>query len=276
MVDVASPGKVQMRDLNAARTAYAEGDIEASKAAHGVKTHSEGHSKVGGHIKCIVFGGMDGIITTFAVVAGANGGGLSTAAILIMGFSNVFADALSMGVGEALSTKSENEYILLEKKREEWELENNPEGEIEEMVDLYVEKGMARDDAQLCIEKMAKYPKFFVNVMMVEELELQVPDEDENPWIEGAYMFGSFVFFGTIPLLAYIIFASMGMTQEFLFAIACCITGVALFGLGVGKSRVTKQIWWQCGLEVLCLGGGCAVAAYLIGALVHSALGVPA
>ena len=112
-----------------------------------------------------------------------------------------------MGVGDALSTKSENDYILMEKQREQWELDNNPQGEIEEMVDLYVQKGMEREDAQVVIEKMAKYPDFFVNVMMAEELELQVPDEDDNPWVDGAYTFGSFVFFGTIPLLGYIIFA---------------------------------------------------------------------
>ena len=107
-----------MRDLEGARNAYAKGDIEASKAAHAMKIHNEHHSAVGGHIKSIVFGGMDGIITTFAVVAGAVGGGLGTEVILILGFSSVFADAVSMGVGDALSTKSENEYILMEKARE--------------------------------------------------------------------------------------------------------------------------------------------------------------
>lgn len=93
--------------------------------------------------------GLDGIITTFAVVAGATGGGLDVHTILILGFSNIFADALSMGVGDALSTKAENEFILGEKMREEWEMKNNPEGEIDEMVDLYVEKGMSKEDAQV-------------------------------------------------------------------------------------------------------------------------------
>jgi len=46
----------------------------------------------------IVYGGLDCIITTFSIVAGANGGGLSVLTIIIIGFSNVFADAMSMGV----------------------------------------------------------------------------------------------------------------------------------------------------------------------------------
>ena len=261
-----------MRDLEGARNAYDKGDIEASKLAHATKTHGEDHSKVGGHIKSIVFGGMDGIITTFAVVAGAVGGGLGTDVILILGFSSVFADAVSMGIGDALSTKSENDYILMEKAREKWELENHPEGEIEEMIDLYVGKGMSKEDATECINRMAKYPEFFVNVMMAEELELQVPDEDENPWIDGGVTFLSFVFFGTIPLLGYLCFYAAGYTPQALFIVACVITALALFGLGVVKSRITKQLWHKSGLEVLGLGGGAACLAYLVGALVDSAV----
>lgn len=138
------------------------------------------------------------------------GAGLSVDVILILGFSSIFADAVSMGAGDAMSTKAENDYIMAEKKREEWcvaanpftnrhpraanarpgrctcrEFDNSPEGEIEEMVDLYVSKGMSREDAQVVIERMAKYRDFFVDVMMIEELELQVPGEDDNPWKDG-------------------------------------------------------------------------------------------
>ena len=82
--------------------------------------HQEGHKKFGENIKSVVYGGMDGIITTFSVVAGASGGGLDVSVILILGISNMFADALSMGMGDALSGKAEAEYILAEKAREEW------------------------------------------------------------------------------------------------------------------------------------------------------------
>jgi VIT1/CCC1 family predicted Fe2+/Mn2+ transporter len=82
----------------------------------------------------MVFGGLDGILTSFAIVAGAAGGGLDWPVVLVLGFSNIFADALSMGVGEYLSSKAHNEYVLAEKRREEWELKNHREGEIREMV----------------------------------------------------------------------------------------------------------------------------------------------
>jgi DNA damage-binding protein 1 len=126
----------------------------------------------------MIFGGLDGILTSFAIVAGAAGGNLSSSVVLILGFSNIFADALSMGVGEFLSSKAENEWIMSERRREEWELENFPEGEIKEMVEIYESRGMSKEDAELVIITMAKYKDFFVDVMMTQELELQVPDAD--------------------------------------------------------------------------------------------------
>lgn len=129
-------------------------------------------------LKPMIFGGLDGILTSFAIVSGSAGGGLSSQVVLILGFSNIFADALAMGVGEFLSSKAENEWILKERRREEWEMENYPDGEIREMIEIYTAKGMDEADATLVIKTMAKYKSFFVDVMMNHELELQVPDED--------------------------------------------------------------------------------------------------
>jgi hypothetical protein len=82
----------------------------------------------------------------------------------------------SMGVGEFLSSKATNEWILSERRREEWEMENYPEGEIKEMIDIFKTRGMSTEDATVVITTMAKYKDFFVDVMMQQELELQVSD----------------------------------------------------------------------------------------------------
>jgi hypothetical protein len=173
------------RDLEKAKEAFASRDVEASISAHDAKIaegHTEDHKKSGEYIKSIIFGGMDGIITTFAVVSGATGGGLGIDVILILGFSNIIADALSMGVGDALSTKAENEFIMKEREREAWELENHPEGEKAEMYAIFEEKGLSKEDAKRIIDIMATYPDFFVDAMMHYELEVEVPGEDDNPW----------------------------------------------------------------------------------------------
>lgn len=126
------------RDLEGARSAYKTGDASASALAHSTKAlpsaehNAEPHVEGGEFIKSIVFGGLDGILTSFAIVAGAAGAGLSVKAVLAIGISNVLADALAMGVGEYLSSKSEREYVREEHARETWEFENYPTGEISE------------------------------------------------------------------------------------------------------------------------------------------------
>lgn len=154
------------RNLQNARQAYLEKDSEASRKAHH-QVSMEQHSHSGEWIKNIVYGGLDGIITTFAVVAGSVGAGLSRQVLLILGFSSLIADAFSMGMGDALSTKAEHQYIQNERDREEWEYDNDREGEEKEMVELYQERGMDEEDARLVITKMAKYKQFFIDVMMM-------------------------------------------------------------------------------------------------------------
>lgn len=138
-----------------------------------------------------------------------------------------------MGVGEFLSSKAENEWILSERRREEWELENYPEGEMREMIEIYTNQGMSQQDAETVIRTMAKYKDFFVDVMMTQELELQVPADDHiaESMREGLVMFCSFAFFGAMPLLGYVIFPSIfpHMNEHELFLSACIVTGVVLF-----------------------------------------------
>ncbi|RUA33738.1 MAG: hypothetical protein DSY77_08710, partial [Bacteroidetes bacterium] len=88
-----------------------------------------------------VYGGIDGSITTFAVVAGAVGAGLDNAVIIILGFANLFADGFSMSIGAYMSAKSEKQNFEKQKAIEYWEVENMPETEEQEIRDIYIEKG---------------------------------------------------------------------------------------------------------------------------------------
>lgn len=229
---------------NGARKAYDGLDTEASKNFHDTRhngtMNTEMHQTEGGFLKPLIFGGLDGILTSFAIVAGAAGGSMPIPVILVLGFSNIFADALAMGVGEFLSSKAENEWILSERRRENWEMENYPEGEIREMIDIYKERGMNHEDACLVINTMAKYKDFFVDVMMAEELQLQVPEEDHKveSMKEGVVMFCAFASFGSLPLLGYVIIPAIfpDLHEELLFTAACVVTGLVLFGMGCVKS----------------------------------------
>ncbi len=269
------------KNVAEARLAYDNRDEIASARAHRKDaiemdfkgTSPEQHQKSGEFIKSIVLGGLDGIVTTFAVVSGATGGGLGVEVILVLGFSNILADALSMGVGDALSRKAEQEYILAERDREIWEMENYPEGEIQEMIEIFTKKGMTTDDAGMLIRKYAEYPDLFVEFMMNFELELQVPTQEDNPWKNGFVTFCSFIFFGLFPLLGYAMLYNTFINEQVLFIISCTVSALMFFILGAVKTKFSRKKWYYGGMEILVMGSSTAAVAYLVGFLVEEIIG---
>jgi len=133
------------------------------------------------------------------------------------------------------------------------------------MIDLYKSKGMNEEDATTIITTMAKYKDVFINQMMVDELGMIVPGEDENPWFDGAVTFASFVFFGLFPLLGYLFTIGSNLSDIELFGVSIALTGVMLFVLGAIKSQFTTQSWWASGIEILLFGGLTATVSYLAG-----------
>ena len=257
------------RDLALAKEAYNVGSVELMLKAHDAKAHQEVH---GGDesdmIKSLVFGGLDGIITTFAIVSAAVGASLSRRTVIIMGLANLVADAISMGLGDALSEKAEMDYVRREHERETWEMENNVDGEVQEMVELYEQKGVSTEDAKLILTTLAKYKEFFVEHMMQVELGLMVPDPEDNPWHKGVVTFFAFLLFGSVPLIAYIAFATVpNISDHALFGVCIAFTAVAIFLLGAVKGKVAQSSIFVSGLLMTVNGGVAATASFLIGFL---------
>ena len=147
-----------------------------SKANERVPIANEEHKSFGDYVKSIIYGGLDGIVTTFAIVTGVRGAELDTEIILVLGICNLVADGLSMGVGDFLSEKAELDYAYSEREREKWEFDNYREGEIQEMIDIYKNNhGMKHEHAETIIKTMALYPEFFIDHMMIQELDIQPP-----------------------------------------------------------------------------------------------------
>mmetsp|Transcript_32500 Transcript_32500/g.51704 ORF Transcript_32500/g.51704 Transcript_32500/m.51704 type:complete len:148 (+) Transcript_32500:507-950(+) len=144
------------------------------------------------------------------------------------------------------------------------------------MIELYQERGLTHEDAETVIRLMSEHRDFFVDIMMVEELGLQVPDGDDNPWFDGFVTFCAFVFFGFFPLLGYCVFpfAFPHLTSHQLFMIACLASGVTLFLLGAIKSNFSVKTWWRSGTEMLLIGYFVCFVAYSIGAVTKKLVGV--
>jgi len=243
-----------------AHEAYRKRDVKGLHAAH-----KEGsvHASYAHYLKSGVYGGLDGIITTFAVVAGVAGASLDVVIVLILGFSNLIADGLSMAIGDYLSSKSEQEYIEQQRKKEAWEVLHHPKGEKKEMIQIYKDRGLASKEAHKIVNIISKKKKAFVNVMLCDKLGFDL--HPANPIHGAAITFISFAAFGFVPLLAFII--PVGMNT---FNFAIILTGITLFTLGAVKVYFTERNWIKSGLETLFVGGIAALAAYLIGAFVAS------
>ncbi|CAK4513107.1 unnamed protein product [Aphanomyces euteiches] len=257
-----------------AQTAHLLQDVDASRRIHIAKMQGaapEAHLDNGGHIKSAVYGGLDGIITTFATVTSVAGSGLPHAVILILGLAHLVADGLSMGMGDVLSTQAEMDLIQHERSREVWELENFPEGEMQEMIQLYESKGISTDDATLVVNTLSKYKEAFVDIMMVEELGLMPVDEDENPLIGGFVTFGSFMLFGSVPLLSYLINLIPGVqlsSDQALWG-SCLLTALTLFLLGAVKGQYVGQKWYIAGIYMALNGTIAACMGWIIGYLLQ-------
>ena len=244
-----------------ARDAFKDKSKEASIRAHEAK--HEPHNDQGKYIKSLIYGGLDGIITTFAVVAGVAGASLNMGVVLILGFANLIGDGLSMAIGDYLSTKAENEYQQIERERETWEVEHYPEGEKKEMMGIYTSKGMNKEDAHSMVEILSRNKETWISVMMAEELG--IVEAEESPIKNAVVTFISFLVFGFIPLGAYVLSLFIAGMESWTFIIACILTATTLFILGALKVKVTMKNWFKSGLEMLIVGGVAAIAAFLIG-----------
>ena len=218
------------------------------------------------YIRQIVYGGNDGIVTTFAVVAGFAGlaaGGtaeVGVVAVLLFGLANLFADATAMGLGEFLSARSQQDVYRSIRARERHEIGANPEAEIAETVEILEDRGVSGPDAREMAAILARNPEMMADFMMQYEIGLADPT-DETPWLNGLATFASFIAFGAVPLVPYFV-APAGVGT---FTASCAATFAALLALGVLRWRVSTEGFVRCVGETLAVGGTCAVVAFAVG-----------
>ena len=210
-----------------------------------------------------VYGGIDGSVTTFAVVAGAAGAGLESSIVIILGFANLIADGFSMSVGSYLSTKSEIQNYEKHKKIEYWEVDHLPEKEREEIREIYAAKGFEGELLEKVVGTITANKDRWVDVMMKEELEMS--EENRSPIKMAATTFASFVVLGFITLFIYILDYFVPLINLNLFLVSSVLTTFVFISIGFLKSYVTQTNHIRGIFETLLLGGIAAVLAYFVG-----------
>lgn len=224
-------------------------------------------SPVASYLKEIVYGGNDGIVTTFAVVSGFAGASqgnteLVLSTVLLFGCANLLADATSMGLGNYLSERSERDVYIAEKNKETYEIVHEYEEEWQETVDILRAKGYEEEDARAMADLYAKNKEYWAEFMM--RFELDMDKGSDHPILNAFATFLSFSVFGAIPLLPYVFFPN---AVDALFFYSCIATAIALLSLGVLRWAVTKISLVRSVAEAFLIGTLASLIAYTVGTL---------
>lgn len=219
-----------------------------------------GHSYLGD----FVLGGIDGAVTTFAVVAGSAGAGLSPGVAIVLGISNIFADGFSMAVSNYLSTKSEHELLERARCREELHIAHHPEGEREEIREIFRLKGFEGELLESITETITQEKDRWVDTMLIEEFGLRL--EPALPSRAASATFTAFLVAGMIPLVPLFV---PGLSARQTFGWSTLATGVAFAFIGMAKGKVSERPILRSMLETVLIGGCAASLAYVTGVLLR-------
>lgn len=220
----------------------------------------------GGWLRPAVFGAMDGLVTNIALIAGVGGGGVSPRTILLTGTAGLVAGAISMGLGEYTSVRSQNEQVAAEVAKERRELERHPDVEARELADAWTARGVPSELATQMADALKVNPDEALRVHVHEELGVD-PEDQPSPWTAAVSSFLCFSVGAFVPLLTYL----LGFTSLWL---ALGVGGLGLFLAGALVARFTNRTWWSSGARQLSLGAAAAAATYLIGRLIGVAGGL--
>lgn len=222
-----------------------------------------GGNRLGPVIHDIVYGAHDGIVTTFAVVAGTVGAGLPDGIILVLGIANMLADGFSMGAGAYLSSTSESDHYERMRREEARAIAVRPDAKRTELRAACAAKGFAGEPLEHIVTTLTNDPAVWADTMMLQVHGLTKP-EASGALVHGIATFLGFVLFGSVPLVPYLF---VGVLPEaFRFPAAIVAAGVALLLVGVTRSMVTRQRVVRGITEILLIGAVSTAIAYGVGA----------
>jgi VIT1/CCC1 family predicted Fe2+/Mn2+ transporter len=234
--------------------------------------HDHGHSRAEirarlaappgrGLLRDIVYGGIDGAVTTFAIVAGVAGAGLSPFVILALGFANVLADGFSMAAGNYSATKAERDNLQRIRDFESRSISRNPGGERREVEEILAMKGLSGQILTDAADAITANRDNWIALMI--EGEYGLGGVDPRPTHGALATFGAFLVAGMVPLMPFL------LSLPNAFAWSSWMTMGVFFLIGALKSRWSLAPWWRSGVETLVIGGAAALIAYGVGMLFH-------
>lgn len=231
-----------------------------------IEARTREHHGIGGGVRMrlrdAVFGTQDGLISTLGALTGIAAGTRSGEAVVVAGFVIIVVESLSMAAGSYLSSKSQREYLERLLREEEEEIARDPEGERQEIVEMYRLRGYTDEEIAIIARRLMSNPKLLLEDMAHKELGIS-PSTLEEPLGNALVMGTAYVVGGLVPVIPY-------LTLPMATAMPVSIIGtlLALFLFGGLKGRLVKQSWWRSGLEMVGVAGVAALAGFFIGRVV--------
>lgn len=212
-----------------------------------------------------VLGANDGIVSTAGLVVGVAAATTERSAIFTAGFAGLVAGAVSMALGEyvSVSAQRDTERALLQKEKKE--LLETPEAELQELTEIYENKGLSQETARRVAEELTEHDAFAAHV----EVELGIdPDDLTNPWHAAISSAISFTIGAAIPLVAILLPPTGIRVPIAFFAVLIALALTGTISATLGGARKTRAV-----LRVV-IGGALAMAVtYGVGQLVGTGLG---
>jgi vacuolar iron transporter family protein len=219
------------------------------------------------YLSDFIYGAVDGAVTTFAVVAGAAGASLDESVVIILGGANLLADGFSMAVSNFLGSRAERQERERARREEQRHIRLVPEGEREEIRQIFASKGFQGRDLDRVVEVITSDPQLWTETMMSEELGYG--STERNELRAAATTLVAFLLIGFLPLIVFVYNLAAPTDVADPFTWSAVLTGVAFLVVGGMKSRFVDQAWWRSALETLVVGGLAAVLAYAAGAFLE-------
>jgi vacuolar iron transporter family protein len=219
----------------------------------------------GNYLRDWIYGGIDGTVTTFAIVAGVVGADLPGTVVLVLGLANLVADGFAMGAGNYSGTKAElDDYrrvLAVERKH----IALVPSGEREEIRQIFGRKGFSGAELERIVDVITSDEDRWVKTMAVEEYGL--PPAVRSPILASLSTSAAFLLCGLVSLASYLIAYSLA---------ECGVaTGLVFFTIGALKSRWSPAHWVWSGLETLFIGMSAAGLSFCVGFGLRALLHVP-
>ena len=215
------------------------------------------------YLSDFIYGAIDGTVTTFAVVSGVAGAGLNPQIIIILGVANLLGDGFSMAASNYLGTKTNEQLREKARDMERRHIRIEPEGEREEVRQIFAAKGFHGEDLERAVEIITANENRWIDTMLVDELGMSL--EGPSPLKAATTTFFAFCIVGFIPLIAFIGGFIVNADSNSMYLTSVVITAIAFFVVGATKALFVTQKWYRSGFETLAIGGSAALIAYLVG-----------